>query len=165
MHELKCIQAHPMGGTQLAQQLREWRYGHDDAGQLGASSHRKASRTLVEVRCALRTRHVLLRRACVCRCTRDPTHVARSRSYACASSRGASLLDGWSCWSTAHGCRWNSWRPPCGPHRVRMSLRPVREGRARLQTHSVRSRQCQSSRRTPSRTRRLCALSRAVATA
>lgn len=82
MHELKCIQAHPMGGTQLAQQLREWRYGHDDAGQLGASSHRKASRTLVEVRCALRTRHVLLRRACVCRCTRD-AHACRALAQLC----------------------------------------------------------------------------------
>ena len=170
----------------LAQQLRVWRYGHDDAERLGASSRRGASRTLVEVGCAVRP--------CSLRAVRAES-LCNVR-FACGPWRRRSLQAGWICWSTDRGYLQSSWRPPCGPPQVaaqqHCAFVPWHTALTRTyqSTHTVSLRyihvyilcgtyMCtkyihmyytirliyQSSRRTPSRMRRLHASSRAVATA
>jgi hypothetical protein len=94
--------------TALAQQLRVWRYGHGDAERLGASSRRGASRTLVEVGCAVRP--------CSLRAVRAES-LCNVR-FACGPWRRRSLQAGWICWSTDRGYLQSSWRPPCGPPQV-----------------------------------------------
>lgn len=143
----------------------------DSARRLGAELRERWSRSAA-----------LCVRACRGLCMLTPCLLI---SFACGPWRRRSLQAGWICWSTDRGYLQNSWKPPCGPPQVaaqqhcafvsqtHVPERSPREFAVHTQVlynlyihmyYTIRL-IYQSSRRTPSRMRRLHASSRAVATA